>query len=152
MFLLTGGAGISWWGKEHRYSVPCFCGQQQLKRCPFFWNDFLPLEAGENVISATDFTVSFDEDQLTVLDFQSAPWFFKAGKGIRSNKSANSSSGTSIWVFGPNPANCMSIRLYASGRVALLELCTDPTLRSLYSFLNWKFLMKHLLSSFILSS
>lgn len=53
--------------------MPCFCGHQQLKRYLFFWNDFLPLDAGENVIPRTDFTVSFDEDQLTILDFQSAP-------------------------------------------------------------------------------
>lgn len=80
-------------------------------------------------------------------------WIFKAVKGVRANKSASSSLGTSIWAFGPNPANCISIWLYVSGRAALLELRAGPTLsRSRIFFLNWKFLMKQLLSSFILSS
>ena len=133
--------------------MPCFWGHQQLKRPLFLWNAFLPSGCRWNVILGPEFTVSFVEDQPIILDFQSAPWIFKAVKGVRTNKSASSSSGTSIWVFGPNPANCISIRLYASGRAALLEICTGPRFsRSLNSFLNWKFLMKLLLSSFTLSS
>lgn len=145
-----------WWGKRRmppgERGTGIQCQVTAVEKILVLVKCLLPLGGRWDVISSTDFTASFVEDQEITLDFKSVPWIFKAVKGVRTNRSASSSSSTSIWVFGPNPANCISIQLYASGRVALLEWWTDSTLRNLSYFLNWKFLMKPLHSSFTLSS
>lgn len=146
-----------WWsflaGKGTWIFHDMLLGTAAIEKTPVLVKCLLSPGCRSNIITSPEFTVSFVEHQVIILDFQSAPWIFKAVKGVRTNKSASSSLGTSIWAFGPNPANCISIWLYVSGRAALLELRAGPTLsRSRTFFLNWKFLMKQLLSSFILSS
>lgn len=83
---------LFWWGllmwKSEVFFNDTFLGTSVVENPPVHMKYLLP-GCRWNVISHPEFTVSFVEDQLIILDFQSAPWIFKAVKGVSTNKSAS---------------------------------------------------------------
>lgn len=83
---------LFWWGllmgKREELISDTFLGTSVVEKTPVLVKYLVP-ECRWNVISDPELTVSFEEDQLIILDFQSAPWIFKAVKGVGTNKSAS---------------------------------------------------------------
>lgn len=83
---------LFWWGllmeKREEFFNNTFLGISVIENPPVPVKYLLP-RCTWNVISDPEFSVSFVKDQPIILDFESAPWIFKAVKGVSSNKSAS---------------------------------------------------------------